>query len=52
MHYIEKEMNLKNDEVALLKYENDCHKEGLILICVALGGKTRASGYNREEGRQ
>lgn len=45
-------MNLKNDEVALLRYENDCRKEWLILTCVALGGKSRISGYNREEGRQ
>lgn len=46
------EMNQKNDEGALLGSENDCHKEGLILTCVALQGKSKASGYTGEGGRR
>lgn len=44
-------MNYKNDEVALLRQKNKCRKGELILICVTLEGKTRASGYTEKEGR-
>lgn len=50
--YLGEEMNSKNDEVALFRSENDCHKEGLILICVAVQAKSKASGYTGMGGRQ
>lgn len=52
VHCIGKDMNEKSDKVALLRYKNNCHKEELILMCVAPEGKSRASGYTKEKGRQ
>lgn len=51
INYLGEEMNSKNDEVALLISENDCHKQGFILICVALQGKSKASDYTEMGGR-
>lgn len=52
IHDLGEEMNQKSDEVVLLRYEKDCHHEGLILICVALEGKTRASDYMTQDSRR